>query len=413
MDKILSTIITKTYARKNMVFPREIDQDKIYVLMENYDIDKVSDIKKFSKRQVHVIKADKDEIKRLIDENYDNNTDGLEDRFDNVIDILIENAIKLGASDIHIEPSSSEVRIRYRMNGDLKLVDRMVLEDLPQIATMIKLRAMCDITEKRLPQDGRFRYERTGILADIRLSTLPTVHGEKLVMRLLDHSNFLKSKSELGFSGEAIKKIESIIGKPCGILIVAGATGSGKSSTVYSLINEMRGRSINITTIEDPVEYKMDGINQIQVNSKAGLKFSTGLRAILRQDPDCIVLGEIRDKETADLAIRSAITGHLVITTLHTNDAIATISRLRDMGIEPYMINAGLIGVISQRLIKKNLLDKDYDGEDRTLIYEIVEVGQELRKAIKEGCDDLYLRKIAVENGMITYEDSIKEKNFK
>ena len=192
---------------------------------------------------------------------------------------------------------------------------------------------------------------------------------------------------------------------------MAGATGSGKSSTVYSLLNGLRGQSINITTIEDPVEYKLDGINQIQVNNKAGLRFDTGLKSILRQDPDIIVLGEIRDKETADLAIRSAITGHFVITTLHTNDAISTISRLKDMGIEPYMINAGLIGVIAQRLVKKKLIYNGYEGEDRTLIYEIVEIGQKIKDGIKAGYDDISLRKIAIENGMITYEDSIKEKN--
>ncbi|MHB0741623.1 GspE/PulE family protein [Peptostreptococcus anaerobius] len=411
MDKILSTIIPETYARKNLVFPKEIDNDRIVVLMENYDLEKISDIKKFSKRKVDVVKSSKTQIKKLIDDNYSLDTNEINDEVNILMNSILENAIKMGASDIHIEPNSREVRLRYRVNGDLILIDRMVLDDMPKIATLIKLKALCDITEKRLPQDGRFRYEEGTYKVDIRLSTLPTVYGEKLVLRLLDHNKFIKTKEELGFSKNAIKKIDSIIKRQCGILIVAGATGSGKSSTVYSLLNGLRGQSINITTIEDPVEYKLDGINQIQVNNKAGLRFDTGLKSILRQDPDIIVLGEIRDKETADLAIRSAITGHFVITTLHTNDAISTISRLKDMGIEPYMINAGLIGVIAQRLVKKKLIYNGYEGEERTLIYEIVEIGQKIKDGIKAGYDDISLRKIAIENGMITYEDSIKEKN--
>ena len=270
MDKILSTIIPETYARKNLVFPKEIDNDRIVVLMENYDLEKISDIKKFSKRKVDVVKSSKTQIIKLIDDNYSLDTSEINDEVNILMNSILENAIKMGASDIHIEPNSREVRLRYRVNGDLILIDRMVLDDLPKIATLIKLKALCDITEKRLPQDGRFRYEEGTYKVDIRLSTLPTVYGEKLVLRLLDHNKFIKTKEELGFSKNAIKKIDSIIKRQCGILIVAGATGSGKSSTVYSLLNGLRGQSINITTIEDPVEYKLDGINQIQVNNKAG-----------------------------------------------------------------------------------------------------------------------------------------------
>ena len=416
MEKILSTIVSEAYARKNIVFPKAIDKEKIYVLMESYDIDKVNDIKKFSGRQVRVIKSTKEKILGLIDKNYETNTSvtdmDIDIDYDRILSEMIEKAIFSGASDIHIEPFSSEVRVRYRINGDLILVDRMVTEDLYKLGTLIKLKGLCDITEKRIPQDGRFRYENNGFLIDIRVSTLPTIYGEKLVMRLLDHSNFIKDIRELGFSVKSVDKIEKILEKPCGMLIVTGSTGSGKSSTVYSILNKLKDRNINITTIEDPVEYKIDGINQIQVNSKSGMTFEKGLRSILRQDPDCIVLGEVRDKESADLAIRSAITGHFVITTLHTNDGIATISRLKDMGIEPYMINASLVGVISQRLVKKRMLVDNYTGDDRTLIYELLEIGPEIREGIKIGLDDTELRRIAIANGMITYEDSIEEKNI-
>ena len=216
---------------------------------------------------------------------------------------------------------------------------------------------------------------------------------------------------ELGFSKSAEKIIEGILDQKCGMLIVSGPTGSGKSSTVYSLLNQLKDKSINITTIEDPVEYKIDGINQVQVNYKAGLRFDNGLKSILRQDPDCIVVGEIRDVDTAQIALRAAITGHFVITTLHTNDAISAIVRLEDMGIDRYMINSALVGVIAQRLVKKKLIISGSKDESRTLIYEILKMDDQLRSAVKSGWEAKRIRRLAIENGMVTYEDSIAEKN--
>ena len=325
--------------------------------------------------------------------------------------MIISQAIGSDISDIHIEPFSKEILVRYRSNGDLVLVDRLSLTNHHEISTIIKLRASCDITEKRLPQDGRFSYEYKGQDVDIRLSTIPTIYGEKLVMRILNKASSIRSMEELGFSSHAEDIIGSILDQKCGMLIVSGPTGSGKSSTVYSLLNQLKDKSINITTIEDPVEYKIDGINQVQVNYKAGLRFDNGLKSILRQDPDCIVVGEIRDVETAQIALRAAITGHLVITTLHTNDAISAIVRLEDMGIDKYMINSALVGVIAQRLVKKKLIIRGSNDESRTLIYEILQMDDQLRSAVKSGWEAKKIRALAIENGMVTYEDSIAEKN--
>ncbi len=273
-----------------------------------------------------------------------------------------------------------------------------------------------------------------GNLIDIRVSSIPTVYGEKIVLRILNRDTFLKDKLELGFSEEAIKSINRIINKRAGILLVTGPTGSGKTTTVYSLLNDLKGINKNIMTIENPVEYKMDGISQIQVNSKVGLSFDVGLRAILRQDPDIIMVGEIRDAETAKIAVRAAITGHLVISTLHTNDAVSSIARLLEMQIPPYLLNASLIGVISQKLVRKvcnhcsheimikdnfsgdvntkvavgceKCNDKGYFG--RTAIYEILEINDDIKTCIRNMEDSSTIKDVAQNNGMITFEDSCK-----
>ena len=252
-----------------------------------------------------------------------------------------------------------------------------------------------------MPQDGRFTVENKDYHIDIRLSSIAVVYGEKIEMRILDRNNFFKNRRELGFSEKAIETIDSAINKESGMLIITGSTGSGKSSTVYSIINEIKNRDINITTIEDPVEYMIDGVNQIPVNSKAGLRFDNGLRAILRQDPDCIVIGEIRDKETAQIAVRASITGHLVITSLHTSNAVSAITRLKDMGLEPYKITASLTAIVHQKLIK----EKDSkDKKSRKLVYEILTIDDEIKKYIKSSCDEKLIEKIAKKNGRILKE---------
>ena len=302
----------------------------------------------------------------------------------------------------------------------------------PSLASVIKYKADMDITEKRLPQDGRIDIKIKDSIVDIRISTVPTTYGEKIVLRLLNRDSFLKTKDELGFSKAAVEKIQEIINKKTGILLITGPTGSGKTTTVYSILKDLRNTSKNIMTIEDPVEYKMEGINQIQVNHKVGLTFEKGLKAILRQDPDIIMVGEIRDKETAKTAVRAAITGHLVISTLHTNDAISSIARLIDMEIPPYLLNASLIGIISQRLVRKvcescsnevviNQNEKksittaipigcsecSYTGYNgRTVAYEILTIDNEIRNGIQHNKEAKDIKNIAIKNGMITFEDS-------
>lgn len=411
MEKILTSIISEDYARKNCVFPLELTDKKLTVLMKKFDINIVNTLRSYSNREIYVIEKSEKEILKNIEENYfEVKYDGNENEV--LFNDILDNALIKKASDIHFEPFATEVRIRFRVNGDLITENRISLKDYMGLSTIIKLKSMCDITEKRVPQDGRFSYISNSEEVDIRVSTIPTVYGEKIVMRLLNHKDFLKSRKELGFSGNANKKINQILNENSGMLIVSGNTGSGKSSTVYSLLNELKERKINITTIEDPVEYKIDGINQIQVNLKAGIGFDNGLRAILRQDPDCIVLGEIRDIDSAKIAVRAAITGHFVIATLHTNDAISSITRLRDMGIETFMINAALVGVISQKLVKKKLILNQCSSEERTLIYEILVIDEDIKKAIKDNKQEHEIREIALKNGMITYEDSIKEKTI-
>jgi type IV pilus assembly protein PilB len=221
------------------------------------------------------------------------------------------------------------------------------------ITTRIKIMGKMDIAEKRIPQDGRIETVVDDKDVDLRISILPTIYGEKIVIRLLDRNNFIFSKSELGFSDENIALFERIIKSPNGIILVTGPTGSGKTTTLYAILKELNKINKNVITVEDPVEYRLEGINQVQVNVKAGLNFADGLRSILRQDPDTIMIGEIRDLETAQIAIRAAITGHLVLSTMHTNDSASTVSRLIDMEIEPYLISSSLVGVVSQRLVRK------------------------------------------------------------
>lgn len=270
-----------------------------------------------------------------------------------LVNSIIEQAVRIGASDIHIEPFENELRIRYRIDGVLQEMMKMSKHALPAILTRIKILSLMNIAEKRLPQDGRIETEVDGRSIDLRVSTLPTIYGEKVVIRILDKSGFLYSKQELGLREEDIEKYNRIIASPYGIILVTGPTGSGKSTTLYTMLTELNDEGKNIVTIEDPVEYTIEGINQVQVNPKAGITFANGLRSILRQDPNIIMVGEIRDGETAEIAIRASLTGHLVLSTLHTNDAPGAVTRLIDMGIEPFLVSTSLVGVIAQRLVRK------------------------------------------------------------
>lgn len=283
----------------------------------------------------------------------------MESRVDSAPVVRLVNSIMLqaaaiGASDIHIEPSKTNTRIRMRVDGKLQEIMTLSIAAHSSIVTRLKIMGSMNIAERRLPLDGRCETEVNGMQLDMRISTLPTVYGEKVVVRLLASSlsKGIINKEDIGFTAHNMAMFDDLIRTSHGIILVTGPTGSGKTTTLYAIVKEILNAQINIVTVEDPVEYKIEGASQMQINTKAGLTFATGLRSILRQDPDVIMIGEIRDNETAEISIRAAITGHLVLSTLHTNDAITTINRLVDMDVKPYLVSASLAGIIAQRLVR-------------------------------------------------------------
>ncbi len=361
------------------------------------------------------------------------------------VNSIIENSIRNNASDIHIEPEDDGIRVRVRVDGILSETMKAPQTMLNAIVTRIKVMADMNVAEKRVPQDGRIAYKVDGKNIDLRVSTIPTIYGEKTVMRVLDKTNFLLSKSSLGLSQYNLEIFDRLIAKPYGIILVTGPTGSGKTSTLYTILAEINDIRKNIITLEDPVEYNLKGINQIQLNPRAGLTFAAGLRSILRQDPDIVMVGEIRDAETAEIAIRAALTGHLVLSTLHTNDAPGVVSRLTDMGIEPFLVSSSMIGVIAQRLVRKicahckteytpderelHLLGIAPDaGEDvrlyrgrgcklcggtgykgRTAIFEIMEMTKDLRVLVDQRTTTDVLRDQSIKEGMTTLRESCRQ----
>ena len=266
---------------------------------------------------------------------------------------IIEQAVRQRASDIHIEPFETNVKVRYRIDGVLREIMTYDKALFTAIIARIKIISGMDISEKRKPQDGRITIDVDYKEYDIRVSNLPTVYGEKVVMRLASKEGFNRAKSELGLRPEDLEKFDAILKNPNGIILVTGPTGSGKSTTLYTALSELSTEEVNVITVEDPVEANVKGVNQVQVNNKADMTFANALRSILRQDPDIIMIGEIRDSETAEIAVRASITGHLVVSTLHTNSTAATVGRLIDMGIEPYMLGDSLVGIIAQRLVRR------------------------------------------------------------
>ena len=271
-----------------------------------------------------------------------------------MVNSIIEEAFHRNASDIHVEPGQQDLTIRIRVNGDLLVHQVLGMEYHRPMVTRLKLMAGMDIAEKRLPQDGKYRYERGAVSTDLRISTLPSLNGEKAVLRLLgnDRDHSLMDIRRLGMEEEQQELFRDILRAPHGMVLVTGPTGSGKTTTLYAALNRMSRKKINVVTVEDPVEKIMEGITQVQVNPKAGLTFASALRSILRQDPDVIMVGEMRDEETVSMGVRAAVTGHLVLSTLHTNDCAAAVHRLRDMGVPPYMVAASLSGIVAQRLVK-------------------------------------------------------------
>jgi len=359
-----------------------------------------------------------------------------------LVNLIITQAVKERASDIHMEPTERDLIIRYRIDGKLKQMMTSPKNTQAAIISRVKIISGMNIAERRLPQDGRIQMRVEGIPIDLRVSCLPTIFGEKIVMRILFKDNVLMKMEKLGFLPETLKRFRTIYNQPHGIILVTGPTGSGKSTTLSAVLNELNSPEENIMTVEDPVEYQIPGVNQVQVNVKAGLTFASALRAFLRQDPDIIMVGEIRDKETAQIATQAALTGHLVLSTLHTNDAPSTVTRLIDMGIEPFMVASTLIGVLAQRLIRgvcpecktSYLLDKDhmyyeviakslpeYRPEQlvfwkgagcrqcngtgyakRLAIHEVLLINSELKRLIVKNVPADVLKEAAVRNGMDT-----------
>lgn len=357
------------------------------------------------------------------------------------LNTVIENAVNNMASDIHFEPIEKELRVRFRIDGVMREILRTPVTMAGPVVSRVKIMSDLNIAERRLPQDGRISYPLEDRMIDLRVSVIPTMFGEKVVMRILDRASVILEKENLGLQGKDQELFDELIAKPYGIVLVTGPTGSGKTTTLYTMLNQLNTDERNIITLEDPVEFNFKGISQIQVNNKAGLTFASGLRSILRQDPDIIMVGEMRDQETAEIAVRSALTGHLVLSTIHTNDAASAVTRLADMGIEQFLISASLVGIISQRLVRTicPYCAEEYeasDGEMKLLsikagisrprlkkgkgcnychhsgykgrkgIFEIMQITPVIRNMIDRGCTADELQNYAISIGMRTLRQS-------
>ncbi|WNS81812.1 ATPase, T2SS/T4P/T4SS family [Domibacillus sp. DTU_2020_1001157_1_SI_ALB_TIR_016] len=374
VDSKLLSLVPKEIAKKNVIIPLKKEENRLFVAMADpMDYFTVEDLRLSTGFQIETVIATKQDILRAINKYYDMD-DSLQEFMQQnqdtaesseageaeedspvvrLVNQIMSRALTEKASDIHIDPHETKVVVRMRVDGVLQLDRQLPKSMLGMLTARIKIMANMDITEHRVPQDGRIKTNIDFRAVDLRISTLPTVYGEKIVMRILDLSSSLNDMNQLGFNKVNLKRMESLLQRPNGIVLITGPTGSGKSSTLYAGLNQLNSEEVNIITIEDPVEYQLEGVNQIQVNPNVGLTFAAGLRSILRQDPNVIMVGEIRDRETAEIAIRASLTGHLVLSTLHTNDSISSITRLIDMGVEPFLVASSLSGIVAQRLIRK------------------------------------------------------------
>jgi len=474
VDKKAVLTIPEGLAQKYNLIPISFNGDKLNVAMSDpMNMFALDDVRIASGHEIVPMIATSTQIKRAIEtyytsekiqkaaaeasKNYDINFKDIEgnassDDVNNapivkLVDFIIREAVRQQSSDIHIEPFEKYIKVRYRIDGELHEKQKIQVQSLQSIMTRIKIMSNLNIAEKRLPQDGRMKVFIDKKNIDLRVSTLPTVFGEKAVIRILKNDSKNISKERLGMDNENMKKLDNIIKSPYGIILATGPTGSGKSTTLYAVLKELNNESRNIVTVEDPVEYMLEGVNQVNVNVKAGLTFASGLRSILRQDPDIIMIGEMRDNETAEIAVRAAITGHLVLSTIHTNDAASSIIRLFDMGIPPYLVANSLSGIIAQRLVKSICPDckeeyeaKAYEKEilgikasekvalyrgkgcpkcngtgylGRTGVYEILEITKDMREIIVGSGDVELLKKTAIENGMITMRKACERLVYK
>ncbi len=470
IDTRAVSLVSETLCKKYDIFPFYVEDGLIKVAVSDpLNIFAIDDVEINTGRRVKAYIATSDEIRNATDRYYSgrsvenaineiNKTVAVTnikaddiDKMDDVknaptvklVDSLLKNAVEQRASDIHIEPYEKFIRVRFRVDGVLNEISTLSIDVLSGIVTRIKILADLNIAERRVPQDGRIVTNINNKNVDMRVSILPLITGEKVVIRILDRSNYKVGRERLGMSKEDLGKLDDIISAPHGIILVTGPTGSGKSTTLYTVLSELNDNEKNIVTVEDPVEYSLEGINQINVNSKVGLTFASGLRSILRQDPDIVMIGEMRDSETAEIGIRAAITGHLVLSTLHTNDAPSSVMRLVDMGVEPFMVATALKGVIAQRLVRricqhcKEAIPADvaerrllgvseneeavhYKGKGcaacnhtgyagRMGVYEIMNIDRDLKDLILKTSNSDEVKDLAIKKGMKTLAMSAKE----
>lgn len=374
LDSSLSGIVPEELARRYSLIPLKKEENKLTVAMvDPMDYFAIDELRMSTGFTIEPVIATRDEIQRAINRMYsmqDSVKELMEDKsltaeieeaevtdedspIVRLVNQMFEQAVQLRASDVHIDPQEEGIRIRYRIDGMLRTERILPRHMLGILTARIKIMSRLNIAERRMPQDGRMQLHIMFKEIDVRVSTLPTIFGEKIVMRLLDLSNALIGIDQLGLTKRNFSVFQSLIERAHGILLVTGPTGSGKSTTLYSALNHLNQESKNIITVEDPVEYNLEGINQVQINHAIGMTFASALRSILRQDPDIIMIGEIRDTETAEIAVRAALTGHLVLSTLHTNDAVSSITRLIDMGIQPFLLASSVNGVLAQRLVRR------------------------------------------------------------
>jgi|YNPNPStandDraft_1061719.scaffolds.fasta_scaffold01317_2 type IV pilus assembly protein PilB len=471
VDPVALGQVPSEFAMRHQLIPLRSEDHTITVAMANpLDVQPLDDLRLVTGCEIKPAIASPSEIKRAIEQFYmekmiqdiseqeaDITAEEAPDIADlqrmatealviQLVNLIIHQAVQERASDIHIEPFERELRVRYRIDGVLREVQAPPKRLHPAIVSRIKILADMNIAERRLPQDGRIQLRVSGRRIDIRVSTIPTLYGESVVMRILDKSMGLLTLEELGMQDQALEQFRRLISVPHGMILVTGPTGSGKSTSLYAALMEIYSVEKKIITIEDPVEYQLPGVNQIQVRPNIGLTFASGLRHIVRQDPDVIMVGEIRDPETADIAINAALTGHLVFSTLHTNDAAGAITRLLDMGVEPYLVASTLIGSIAQRLVRRictkcktpttvrpeylrqiGLTPEDLNGrtlyagagceecgrtgyKGRIGVFEMLTIDDEIRRMIVERASATVIKQYAVSKGMTTLLGDGREK---
>lgn len=421
IDTGLIDLVSKEFASENILLPIKQEGHRLVVAMHDpLDFYAIEDLELSTGFNVKPVIATKDDILQTINQlyDYDDNPDGIVENYTasavKILDQILEAGVTMHASDIHLDQSETLVNVRYRVDGTLRNERTLPKSAMNSLVARIKILAGLNITESRLPQDGRISVSIMNKSINLRVSTLPTVYGEKIVIRILDLTDVLKKLNDLDFSESTLNQYEKMIKEPSGLILITGPTGSGKSTTLYGSINELNKADVNIVTIEDPVEYQLEGINQVQVNSGVGLTFAKGLRSILRQDPNIIMVGEIRDRETADISIRASLTGHLVFSTLHTNSAIEAIPRLFDMGIEPYLVVSSLSGIMAQRLVKKVCKDCQYTRPVTVLEKEIFHKrGKEIDElTLGKGCNRCrftgYRGRMAIHE-LIVIDEQVKE----